>query len=73
MLRRTGKKIILLVNKIDNPRKIPDNFYDFYTLGLGEPIPISSVNMLNLGDVLDDIVKSSQIINTKKPMISRFP
>ena len=58
MLRRTGKKIILLVNKIDNPRKIPDNFYDFYTLGLGEPIPISSVNMLNLGDVLDDIVKS---------------
>lgn len=58
MLRRTGKKIILLVNKIDNPHKIPDNFYDFYTLGLGEPIPISSVNMLNLGDVLDDIVKS---------------
>ena len=58
MLRRTGKKIILLVNKIDNPRKIPDNFYDFYTLGLGEPIPISSVNMLNLGDVIDDIVKS---------------
>ena len=58
MLRRTGKKIILLVNKIDNHRKIPDNFYDFYTLGLGEPIPISSVNMLNLGDVLDDIVKS---------------
>ena len=58
MLRRTGKKIILLVNKIDNPRKIPDNFYDFYTLGLSEPIPISSVNMLNLGDVLDDIVKS---------------
>lgn len=48
----------LLVNKIDNPRKIPDNFYDFYALGLGEPIPISSVNMLNLGDVLDDIVKS---------------
>lgn len=58
MLCRTGKKIILLVNKIDNPRKIPDNFYDFYALGLGEPIPISSVNMLNLGDVLDDIVKS---------------
>ena len=58
MLRRTGKKIILLVNKIDNPRKIPDNFYDFYALGLGEPIPVSSVNMLNLGDVLDDIVKS---------------
>jgi GTP-binding protein len=33
MLRRTGKKVILLVNKIDNPSKIPDSFYDFYTLG----------------------------------------
>ncbi|MBK5245993.1 MAG: ribosome biogenesis GTPase Der [Peptostreptococcaceae bacterium] len=55
MLMRTGKKVILLVNKIDNPG-LPEDFYDFYELGLGEPIPISSVNMLNLGDVLDMIV-----------------
>ena len=58
ILRRTGKKVILLVNKIDNPSAIPDDFYDFYELGIGEPIPISSLNMLNLGDVLDEIVGS---------------
>lgn len=58
VLRRTGKKVILLVNKIDNPSKLPDNFYDFFSLGIGDPIPISSANMLNLGDVLDDIVES---------------
>ena len=58
MLRRTGKKVILLVNKIDSQKNLPDNFYDFYTLGIGEPIPISAANMLDLGDVLDDIVGS---------------
>ena len=58
MLRRTGKKVIILVNKIDSPKKLPDNFYDFYTLGIGEPIPISAANMLNFGDVLDDVVAS---------------
>ena len=42
-------------NKIDTP-KVPDDFYDFYELGLGEPIPISAANMLNLGDLLDLIV-----------------
>lgn len=57
MLRRTGKDVILLVNKIDSPKNLPDNFYDFYELGMGEPIPISSANMLNLGDVLDLIVE----------------
>ena len=57
MLMRTGKKVILAVNKIDRT-ELPDDFYDFYELGLGEPIPISSVNMLNLGDLLDEIVAS---------------
>ena len=56
ILRRTGKKVILAVNKIDNPSKMPDTIYDFYELGLGEPIPISSANMLNIGDLLDEIV-----------------
>ena len=56
MLMRTGKRVILVVNKIDAPHKLPDDFYDFYELGLGEPIPISAVNMLNFGDVLDEIV-----------------
>lgn len=56
ILRRTGKKVILVVNKIDNPSKMTDTIYDFYELGLGEPIPISSANMLNIGDLLDEIV-----------------
>lgn len=56
ILRRTGKKVILVVNKIDNPSKMPDTIYDFYELDLGEPIPISSANMLNIGDLLDEIV-----------------
>ena len=56
MLRRTGKPIVLVVNKIDKPTSLPDFFYDFYELGLGEPIPVSSANVLNFGDVLDDVV-----------------
>ena len=56
ILRRTGKKVILVVNKSDNPSKMPDTIDDFYELGLGEPIPISSANMLNIGDLLDEIV-----------------
>ena len=56
MLMKTGRNVILCVNKIDSP-KLPDNFYDFYELGLGEPIPISAANMLNLGDLLDRIVE----------------
>ena len=48
---------MLAVNKVDTA-KLPEDFYDFYELGLGEPIPISAANMLNLGDLLDRIVES---------------
>jgi GTP-binding protein len=58
MLRRTGKKVILLVNKVDNPSEPPAAMYDFYELGIGEPIPVSSANKLNFGDILDEIVES---------------
>lgn len=57
MLQRTGKKVVLVVNKIDS-QKQKDDIYDFYELGLGEPIPISAANMLNLGDVLDEMLES---------------
>ncbi|MDD2648210.1 MAG: ribosome biogenesis GTPase Der [Eubacteriales bacterium] len=56
MLRRSKKPVLLVINKID-VRAQSDNVYDFYTLGLGDPIAISSVNMLGLGDLLDEIVK----------------
>ncbi len=58
MLMRTGRPVVLVVNKIDNPRNLPADFYDFYELGLGEPMAISAANMLNFGDVLDEIVKN---------------
>lgn len=57
ILRRTGKPVILVVNKVDTPR-LPDDFYDFYELGMGEPMAISSANMLGFGEVLDEIVES---------------
>ncbi len=58
MLRRTGKHVILVVNIFDEPSRLPEEFYDFYELGIGVPIPISSANMLNFGDVLDEIVEN---------------
>lgn len=56
LLRRTKKPVILGVNKIDNINN-QELIYDFYTLGLGEPIPISAVNSMNLGDLLDKIIE----------------
>jgi GTPase len=56
-LRRTKKKIILAVNKIDAP-KYKDNIYEFYNLGLGEPMGISSGQALGLGDLLEEIVEN---------------
>lgn len=56
MLRRTGKEVILVVNKVDKPSNEFDAVCDFYELGFGEPIAISSANMLNIGDLLDRIV-----------------
>ncbi|MDR2486810.1 MAG: ribosome biogenesis GTPase Der [Clostridiales Family XIII bacterium] len=58
MLRMTKKRVVLIVNKVDARGKLPDSFYDFYTLGLGDPIPVSSVNMTGLGDALDEITGS---------------
>lgn len=56
MLRRAKKPIVLVINKVDTP-KMPEHFYDYYNLGLGEPIAISSANSLNLGDLLDTVVE----------------
>lgn len=55
ILRKKGKKVMLVVNKVDT-KKLPDSFYDFYGLGLGEPMAISASNQLGLGDVLDAVI-----------------
>lgn len=57
MLMKAKKKIILAVNKVDNVGEPPFEFYEFYNLGLGDPIAISSANGLGIGDLLDDITK----------------
>ncbi|MDR2131816.1 MAG: ribosome biogenesis GTPase Der, partial [Clostridiales Family XIII bacterium] len=55
MLLRTRKPVILVVNKVDTAA-LPDNFYDFYELGLGEPLAVSAANMFGLGEAMDRIV-----------------
>ena len=54
LLRRKGKHVILIANKIDG-RTLPDDFYDLYELGLGDPYAVSAANMTGLGEVLDAI------------------
>lgn len=56
MLRKSKKPVILVVNKVDNPIKMQADVYEFYNLGLGDPIPISSVNRTGIGEMLDEIV-----------------
>ena len=57
MLRRTKKPVLLVVNKVDHAG-LTNETYDYYALGLGDPIAISATNMLGLGDLLDEIVKA---------------
>ena len=56
MLRRSGKPVVLTVNKVDNFDKFMPDVYEFYNLGIGEPFPISAVNKLGFGEVLDEVV-----------------
>ena len=58
MLQKSGKPVILCVNKCDNVGDIPMDFYEFYNLGLGEPFAISSVHGHGTGDMLDEVLKS---------------
>ena len=55
LLRQSKKEVVLAINKADTPKQEVE-IYDFYNLGIGEPIPISASNHLNLGDLLDAIV-----------------
>lgn len=57
MLRKSGKPIVLCVNKVDSFKKYQYDVYEFYNLGLGEPFPIAASNAQNLGDMLDEVVK----------------
>ena len=55
MLKKSNKKVILVVNKVDTYGEPPAEIYEFYNLGLGEPHPISAANAMGIGDLLDAI------------------
>lgn len=56
MLRRSGKPVILAVNKVDSFKKYMADVYEFYNLGIGDPLPISASSRLGLGDLLDQVI-----------------
>ena len=56
MLRKSKKPVVLVVNKVDSFEKFGNDVYEFYNLGIGEPFPISSVNRLGLGEMLDEVI-----------------
>ena len=66
MLRRVSKPVVLAVNKVDVPTKDNHEIYEFYELGIGDPIPISAGQALGLGDLLDEIVKYFPVSATEE-------
>lgn len=57
MLRRSGKPVVLVVNKVDSFEKFMPDVYEFYNLGIGDPIPVSASSRLGIGDMLDEVTK----------------
>lgn len=64
MLRKSSKPVLLVVNKVDDFNKFNNDVYEFYNLGIGDPIPISSANRLGIGDMLDEVVSKFKSIHT---------
>ena len=56
MLRRSHKPVILVVNKVDNFNKMMPDVYEFYNLGIGDPVPISASERIGIGDMLDKVL-----------------
>ncbi|ARF15468.1 MULTISPECIES: ribosome biogenesis GTPase Der [Sporosarcina] len=65
MLYKTNKPVVLAVNKVDNP-EMRDMIYDFYSLGFGEPYPLSGSHGLGLGDLLDAVAESFKDMNLEE-------
>ena len=57
MLRKSGKPVLLVVNKVDSFEKYMPDVYEFYNLGIGDPIPISAASRLGIGDLLDAVAE----------------
>ncbi|NLL92957.1 MAG: ribosome biogenesis GTPase Der [Clostridiales bacterium] len=63
MLRRSHKPVVLCVNKVDNFDKQQSDVYEFYNLGIGDPVPVSAIAKLGIGDMLDEVTKFFDEIN----------
>ena len=57
LLRKSHKPVVLAVNKVDSVAKYGNDVYEFYNLGIGEPVAVSAASRLGLGDLLDEVVK----------------
>lgn len=57
MLRKSRKPVVLAVNKVDSIAKFGNDVYEFYNLGIGDPVPVSAASRLGIGDILDEVVK----------------
>lgn len=56
MLQKSGKPTLLVVNKCDSPGEVPVGVYEFYSLGIGDPYPVSSLHGMGLGDVIEKAI-----------------
>ena len=75
MLRRSGKPVVLVVNKVDSFDKFMSDVYEFYNLGIGDPMPISAASRLGIGDMLDEVTKhfpegSGEEVEDERPRIA---
>lgn len=66
MLRRSGKPVVLVVNKVDSFEKFMSDVYEFYNLGIGEPFPVSASGKLGFGEMLDEVTKHFTTGNTEE-------
>lgn len=74
MLRKANKRIVLVVNKVDNFEKYMPDVYEFYNLGIGEPFPVSSTSKLGIGDMLDEVTafftSDTEINEDERPRVA---
>lgn len=57
MLRKSKKPVVLAVNKVDSFQKFGNDVYEFYNLGIGDPVPVSAASRLGIGDLLDEVTR----------------
>jgi GTP-binding protein len=74
ILRRSGKPVVLCVNKVDNLKNMQNDVYEFYNLGIGDPVPVSSINKQGIGDLLEKVfehaVETDEAEEDSRPRIA---